>query len=70
MRKLLTQFAFLAVIFICSCTKCKQCYLDETNSQTGKVTTTSLGKQCGEELKKIDGKTYMAPDGPAKSYCK
>jgi hypothetical protein len=46
------------------------CYLDETDSQSGNVITTSLGEKCGEDLTDIDGKTYIGASGPAKSYCK
>lgn len=53
-----------------SCSKCKHCYIDETNSQTGVVTTSSLGKKCGSQIDEVDGKTYVGPDGSTKTYCK
>jgi len=58
--------------FLCSCKKekCKECFLDETNSNTGQTVTTSIGKKCGNELKETDGKEYRGSDGPVKSYCK
>jgi len=53
-----------------SCRKCKMCYLEETNSQTGNVRTTSLGEKCGKDLTDTDGKKYIGASGPVKSYCK
>jgi len=46
------------------------CFLDETDSQTGNVITTSLGEKCGEDLTNTDVKTYIGASGPVKSYCK
>lgn len=43
--------------------------MDETNSFTNTTTTRSLGKKCGNEMEELDGKTYIGPDGPVKTYC-
>lgn len=71
---MLTSTLFL-VLMLCAITackkeKCQECYIDETNSFTGVVTTTSIGKKCGNDLKNTDGNQYTGVSGPARTYCK
>jgi hypothetical protein len=64
--------ASLLLIFIAtlstSCNRCKECTLKEL-AGTANETTTSLGQKCGDELDEIDGKTYIAIDGPVITEC-
>lgn len=56
------------LISLSSCKKCKECYLVEAEGTPSEVTS-SLGEKCGDELDEIDGESYTAIDGPARSYC-
>jgi len=60
----------MVILLFSSCKKCKECFVEETNTLTGIVSTFSLGEKCGKDWKKIDGRTYQGYEGPAKSYCK
>jgi hypothetical protein len=54
--------------FLSSCQQCKECTLTEL-AGTPNETTTDLGEKCGDELDEVDGKTYVAIDGPVSSQC-
>jgi hypothetical protein len=71
MRCLLIALFSLS-LFFSSCKKreCKECFIEETNSETGDKFTMSDGVKCGEDLEEMDGKEYNGIDGPARAYCK
>jgi hypothetical protein len=70
MKILIIILTVLLLSFSSCKEECKECFLEETNTQTGDTITTSLGKKCGDDLKNNDGREYIGKDGPAKSYCK
>jgi len=71
MKQLKLIFLFLLLItFIPACKKCKECFIEETITATGAVNTNSIGEKCGKDLEEIDGQTYIATDGPVRTYCK
>lgn len=67
--KVLGILLFVGALVSCEKEECKECFAEETDTSTGIITTTSLGKKCGDELEEIDGMQYMGSQGPVVNYC-